>query len=142
MREQWRVSGTLELFHLGLLRFQQCAGEITGHPVVGYHQTGSNASERLQTSGMMVLETRAHSKSGYLRTVNAPFFGGQFTRRCIRLPTRTTLVQGTMEGPIGRIMFPSALNGTGTDFSVFNSLTSSRHAFGLRFVANGFSRSA
>ena len=32
------IAGTLELFHLGLLRFQQCAGEITGHPVAVYQR--------------------------------------------------------------------------------------------------------
>ena len=32
------IAGTLELFHLGLLRFQRCAGEITGHPVAVYQR--------------------------------------------------------------------------------------------------------
>lgn len=32
------IAGTLELFHLSLLRFQQCAGEITEHPVAVYQR--------------------------------------------------------------------------------------------------------
>jgi hypothetical protein len=32
------IAGTLELFHLGLLRFQQCVGEVTGHPVAVYQR--------------------------------------------------------------------------------------------------------
>lgn len=32
------IAGTLELFHLSLLRFQQCAGEMTGHPVAVYQR--------------------------------------------------------------------------------------------------------
>jgi hypothetical protein len=30
------IAGTLELFHLGLLWFQRCTGETTGHPVAVY----------------------------------------------------------------------------------------------------------
>jgi hypothetical protein len=30
------IAGTLELFHLSLLRFQQTVGELTGHPVAVY----------------------------------------------------------------------------------------------------------
>src|SRR6478609_3808547 len=33
-----RISGTLELFHLSLLRFQQLVGEPTGHPVAVYQR--------------------------------------------------------------------------------------------------------
>src|SRR5579871_66386 len=32
------IAGTLELFHLSLLRFQNLAGEITGHPVAVYQR--------------------------------------------------------------------------------------------------------
>src|SRR3954452_10298139 len=32
------IAGTLELFHLGLLRFQEAIGEITGHPVAVYQR--------------------------------------------------------------------------------------------------------
>jgi hypothetical protein len=32
------IAGTLELFHLSLLRFQDLAGEITGHPVAVYQR--------------------------------------------------------------------------------------------------------
>src|SRR5829696_6918560 len=32
------IAGTLELFHLGLVRFQQAIGEITGHPVAVYQR--------------------------------------------------------------------------------------------------------
>ena len=32
------IAGTLELFHLSLLRFQQLVGEITGHPVAVYQR--------------------------------------------------------------------------------------------------------
>jgi hypothetical protein len=32
------IAGTLELFHLGLIRFQQAVGEITGHPVAVYQR--------------------------------------------------------------------------------------------------------
>src|SRR4051812_29722374 len=32
------IAGTLELFHLSLLRFQQLVGELTGHPVAVYQR--------------------------------------------------------------------------------------------------------
>ena len=32
------IAGTLELFHLSLVRFQQVVGEITGHPVAVYQR--------------------------------------------------------------------------------------------------------
>jgi len=32
------IAGTLELFHLSLLRFQQTVGELTGHPVAVYQR--------------------------------------------------------------------------------------------------------
>src|SRR3954468_24230527 len=32
------IAGTLELFHIGLLRFQDAVGEITGHPVAVYQR--------------------------------------------------------------------------------------------------------
>jgi hypothetical protein len=32
------IAGTLELFHLSLLRFQNLVGEITGHPVAVYQR--------------------------------------------------------------------------------------------------------
>ena len=32
------IAGTLELFHLSLLRFQQMVGELTGHPVAVYQR--------------------------------------------------------------------------------------------------------
>ena len=32
------ITGTLELFHLSLLRFQQLVGEQTGHPVAVYQR--------------------------------------------------------------------------------------------------------
>src|SRR3954452_8038639 len=32
------IAGTLELFHLSLLRFQQLVGEVTGHPVAVYQR--------------------------------------------------------------------------------------------------------
>src|SRR5215203_4274449 len=32
------IAGTLELFHLSLLRFQNVVGEITGHPVAVYQR--------------------------------------------------------------------------------------------------------
>jgi hypothetical protein len=32
------IAGTLELFHLSLVRFQELAGEITGHPVAVYQR--------------------------------------------------------------------------------------------------------
>ena len=48
------ISGTLELFHLSLVRFQQLVEETTGHPVAVYQrvdQAGQNAADR-----------RAHSR--------------------------------------------------------------------------------
>jgi len=35
---QQGIAGTLELFHLSLVRFQELAGEITGHPVAVYQR--------------------------------------------------------------------------------------------------------
>ena len=32
------IAGTLELFHLSLLRFQDLVGEITGHPIALYQR--------------------------------------------------------------------------------------------------------
>src|SRR3954465_2299785 len=32
------IAGTLELFHLGLIRFQQAVGEVTGQPVAVYQR--------------------------------------------------------------------------------------------------------
>jgi hypothetical protein len=40
------VAGTLELFHLSLVRFQQLVGEVTGHPVAVYQRV-DQAGQRL-----------------------------------------------------------------------------------------------
>ncbi len=40
------IAGTLELFHLSLLRFQEMVGEITGHPVAVYQRI-DQAGQRL-----------------------------------------------------------------------------------------------
>ncbi len=40
------IAGTLELFHLSLLRFQQLVGEMTGHPVAVYQRI-DQAGQRL-----------------------------------------------------------------------------------------------
>ncbi len=40
------IAGTLELFHLSLLRFQQLIGEMTGHPVAVYQRI-DQAGQRL-----------------------------------------------------------------------------------------------
>ena len=41
------IAGTLELFHISLLRFQQAVGEITGHPVAVYQRI-DQAGQKLQ----------------------------------------------------------------------------------------------
>ena len=40
------IAGTLELFHLSLLRFQQMVGEQTGHPVAVYQRVDQAGHER------------------------------------------------------------------------------------------------
>jgi hypothetical protein len=41
------IAGTLELFHLSLLRFQQIVGEATGHPVAIYQRVDQAGQEQL-----------------------------------------------------------------------------------------------
>ena len=50
------IAGTLELFHLGLLRFQQCAGEITGHPVSVYQRI-DQAGQKLPLDDRVLEDT-------------------------------------------------------------------------------------
>lgn len=50
------IAGTLELFHLGLLRFQQCAGEITGHPVAVYQRI-DQAGQKLPLDDRVLEDT-------------------------------------------------------------------------------------
>ena len=50
------IAGTLELFHLGLLRFQQCAGEITGHPVAVYQRI-DQAGQKLPLDDCVLEDT-------------------------------------------------------------------------------------
>jgi hypothetical protein len=50
------ISGTLELFHLGLLRFQQCAGEVTGHPVAVYQRI-DQAGQKLPLDDRVLEDT-------------------------------------------------------------------------------------
>src|SRR6478609_2203258 len=40
------IAGTLELFHLSLLKFQSLVGEVTGHPVAVYQRV-DQAGQRL-----------------------------------------------------------------------------------------------
>ena len=44
------IAGTLELFHLSLLRFQELVGEITGHPVAVYQRI-DQAGQKLPLDG-------------------------------------------------------------------------------------------
>ncbi len=41
------ISGTLELFHLSLVRFQQLVGEVTGHPVAVYQRVDQAGQKQL-----------------------------------------------------------------------------------------------
>ena len=50
------IAGTLELFHLGLLRVQRCAGEITGHPVAVYQRI-DQAGQKLPLDDRVLEDT-------------------------------------------------------------------------------------
>ena len=50
------IAGTLELFHLGLSRFQQCAGETTGHPVAVYQRI-DQAGQKLPLDDRVLEDT-------------------------------------------------------------------------------------
>src|SRR3954454_18108118 len=41
------IAGTLELFHVSLLRFQQLVGEMTGHPVAVYQRVDQAGQKQL-----------------------------------------------------------------------------------------------
>jgi hypothetical protein len=43
---QQGIAGTLELFHLSLVRFQELAGAITGHPVAVYQRVDQAGQRR------------------------------------------------------------------------------------------------
>ena len=50
------IAGTLELFHLSLLRFQQLVGEQTGHPVAVYQRV-DQAGQKLPIDAGMLDDT-------------------------------------------------------------------------------------
>jgi hypothetical protein len=50
------IAGTLELFHLSLLRFQNLVGEITGHPVAVYQRI-DQAGQKLPMDGGLLDDT-------------------------------------------------------------------------------------
>jgi hypothetical protein len=47
------IAGTLELFHISLLRFQQSVGEITGHPVAVYQRIDQAGQKLRLDQGML-----------------------------------------------------------------------------------------
>jgi hypothetical protein len=47
------IAGTLELFHLGLIRFQQAVAEITGHPVAVYQRIDQAGQKQQLDHGML-----------------------------------------------------------------------------------------
>ena len=47
------IAGTLELFHLGLLRFQEAVGELTGHPVAVYQRIDQAGQKQQLDHGML-----------------------------------------------------------------------------------------
>jgi hypothetical protein len=47
------IGGTLELFHLGLLRFQDAIGEITGHPVAVYQRIDQAGQKQQLDHGVL-----------------------------------------------------------------------------------------
>jgi hypothetical protein len=50
------IAGTLELFHLSLLRFQDLVGEITGHPLAVYQRI-DQAGQKLPLDGGVLEDT-------------------------------------------------------------------------------------
>jgi hypothetical protein len=53
---QQGIAGTLELFHLSLLRFQELAGEVTGQPVAVYQRV-DQAGQRLPLDERVLADT-------------------------------------------------------------------------------------
>jgi len=47
------IAGTLELFHLGLVRFQDSVGEITGHPVAVYQRIDQAGKRQQLDHGLL-----------------------------------------------------------------------------------------
>ncbi|HEY7395011.1 MAG TPA: hypothetical protein VH559_09210 [Gemmatimonadaceae bacterium] len=47
------IAGTLELFHLGLIRFQQAVGEVTGHPVAVYQRVDQAGQKQQLDHGLL-----------------------------------------------------------------------------------------
>ncbi|MGH9886940.1 MAG: hypothetical protein ACREBE_15540, partial [bacterium] len=47
------IAGTLELFHLGLIRFQEAVGEITGHPVAVYQRIDQAGQKQPLDHGLL-----------------------------------------------------------------------------------------
>ncbi len=47
------IAGTLELFHLGLIRFQQAVGEITGQPVAVYQRIDQAGQKQQLDHGVL-----------------------------------------------------------------------------------------
>jgi hypothetical protein len=47
------IAGTLELFHLGLIRFQQAVGDLTGHPVAVYQRIDQAGQKQQLDHGML-----------------------------------------------------------------------------------------
>jgi hypothetical protein len=47
------IAGTLELFHLGLIRFQQAVGEVTGHPVAVYQRIDQAGQKQPLDHGLL-----------------------------------------------------------------------------------------
>ncbi|PYP79664.1 MAG: hypothetical protein DMD35_07480 [Gemmatimonadetes bacterium] len=47
------IAGTLELFHLGLIRFQDAVGEITGHPVAVYQRIDQAGQKQQLAHGVL-----------------------------------------------------------------------------------------
>lgn len=53
---QQGIAGTLELFHIGLVRFQQVIGEVTGHPVAVYQRV-DQAGQKLPLDERVLEDT-------------------------------------------------------------------------------------
>src|SRR5271170_7041602 len=53
---QQGIAGTLELFHLSLVRFQELVGEITGHPVAVYQRV-DQAGQKLPLDERVLADT-------------------------------------------------------------------------------------
>ncbi len=47
------IAGTLELFHLGLIRFQQAVGDTTGHPVAVYQRIDQAGQKQPLDNGLL-----------------------------------------------------------------------------------------